>query len=365
MAMVRKWRNRYVIDYYDAARKHHIKTIGPITERVRRQAENALAAVLKQLEEGTLPANPRLRFEEYANGWLEHRKLTLRPASVHSYESCLRLHLVPALGRLRLAQLSVQHVKDLQLALHKSLTPQGVNYLHGMLSTLLRDAQREGYVVRNVANLVRKLPVPRKKKEFLTPAEFRQALQACKDPDLRDLLLVAGMTGLRRGELAGLRWADLDLTGARTLQVRRQATRYGRDEPLKSATSARTVDLSPEVCRALLARRLRRGNPGGKAPVFPSPRGGVWNPDAMGKRGTALLTAGVGRRVTMHGLRHTFASLHLAQSGNMKLLQDQLGHAAIGITMNTYAHLLPGAGAEAAARLDVYLEAPAIVEKTG
>src|SRR5437867_5466590 len=182
--------------------------------------------------------------------------------------------------------------------------------------------------------------------QILTPPEIRRLLDAADEP-VRTLLLCAVLTGMRRGELLGLRWEDIDLEGHRIF-VRRALWR-GKFVTPKSRRSRRTIDLAPTL-RAALAKFPSRFQGG---LVFCSPDGEPINPDTFAQRdwARALLRAEV-RRLRFHDLRHTYASLLIAQGAHPKYIQTQLGHASIQTTLDRYGHLMPDAHAAEARKLD-------------
>jgi integrase len=180
----------------------------------------------------------------------------------------------------------------------------------------------------------------------LTPPEIRRLLDAAHEP-VRTLLLCAVLTGMRRGELLGLRWEDIDLEGHRIF-VRRALWR-GKFVTPKSRRSRRTIDLAPTL-RAALAKFPSRFQGG---LVFCSPDGEPINPDAFAQRDWArALRRAELRRIRFHDLRHTYASLLIAQGAHPKYIQAQLGHASIQTTLDRYGHLMPDAHAAEARKLD-------------
>jgi integrase len=180
----------------------------------------------------------------------------------------------------------------------------------------------------------------------LTPPEIRRLLDAADEP-VRMLILCAVLTGMRRGELLGLRWEDVDLEGHRIF-VRRALWR-GKFVTPKSRRSRRTIDLAPTL-RATLARLSSRFQGG---LVFCNADGSPIDPDNFAHRDWArVLRRAELRRIRFHDLRHTYASLLIAQGAHPKYIQAQLGHASIQTTLDRYGHLMPDAHAAEARKLD-------------
>nr|MDQ3092397.1 site-specific integrase [Actinomycetota bacterium] len=219
-----------------------------------------------------------------------------------------------------------------------------------------RDAEAHGQVMVNPTTGLQ-LPASRGKRERIaTPAEAVLLLEAVPLGD-RALWATALYGGLRRGELAALRWTDLDLA-AGILRVERSWDFGGAaDEELvapKSSSGSRRVPIPAVLRDELLEHRLRQGREEGL--VFGRGADRPFEPSGVSRRAqTAWKTAEL-EALTLHEARHTFASLMIAAGVNAKALSSYMGHASITITLDRYGHLMPGNEEEAAALLDAYLE---------
>jgi integrase len=193
----------------------------------------------------------------------------------------------------------------------------------------------------------------------LSPEEARHLLDAACGDRLEALYVLAVSTGMREGELLGLKWADVDLE-AGALRVRRTLTRSGGKVSLgepKTKKSRRTVRLTPRAVEALKRHRVRQAGERLKAGslhedqglVFAGEGGGLVNPSNLRQRSFLPLLKWAGLPgITFHDLRHTCASLLFQKNVHPKFVQELLGHASIVITLDTYSHMLPGMGGEAA-----------------
>lgn len=234
--------------------------------------------------------------------------------------------------------------------------------LHAILRAALQQAVREEVLPRNVARLVVVPTGPRHEVHPLTVAEARTLLSNAAGDRLYPLWAVALAIGLRRGEALGLRWCDIDLD-AGTLQVRQTLQRVSGGLvflPPKTERSRRSVPL-PAVAvtalrehrRAMAAEALRGGRMlSGEGLVFTTAIGTPLEPRNVTRAFTSLLTRAGLRHVRLHDLRHTCATLLLAQGVPARVVMDTLGHSAIAVTMNTYSHVLPSLQREAAERMD-------------
>jgi integrase len=226
--------------------------------------------------------------------------------------------------------------------------------MHGTLHRALEDALRMGLVQRNVAELVK---APRKSTREMRPlsrAEARRFLDAVCGDRFEALYVLALSTGMREGELLGLRWQDVDIA-KRTLQVRMNVQetlgRYILAET-KTDHSRRNIGLTRPAVAALQSHReqqqqIRKEMGEAYNPsldlIFPNGFGTIMIPHNITKRSFKryLVKAGLSRDIRFHDLRHTAATLLLAAGVNVKVVSEMLGHADISITLRIYAHVLP------------------------
>jgi integrase len=301
-------------------------------------------------------------------------RLSVRPRTFVSYRYVVRLHLAPGLGHLALAALSPADVQAfLNAKAASGLAPRTVAYLRGVLRQALGHAERLDLVPRNVARLALPPRIPRRQVTPLLVEEARTFLGAIAADRLEALYLVALGVGLRQGEILGLRWSDVDLVGG-TLTVRHALARIEGHlvlvEP-KSNTSRRVVPLPALVRDALVAHRARQAL---EAPTWVSPPqppdpfadlvftttfGTPLDGISVTRRFQRILRGAGLRHQRFHDLRHACASLLLAQGVPARVVMETLGHSEISLTLNTYSHVLPSLGREAADRMDEVLRVPA------
>lgn len=333
--------------------------------RTRAEAHDKLVTLLRATQQGLPVASESLRVGAYLEGWLRDvAAVRVRPTTLRSYGIFVRCHLVPGLGDRRLARLSPADIRTFLKAKQGSgLSARSVQYMHAVLRVALEDATRDGLVGRNVAKLVATPTVRREEVRPLDPTQARRFLDVARQDRDYALWVVALAVGLRRGEVLGLAWDDVDLD-AGTLRVRQAVQRVNGHLELvepKTQRSRRTVPL-PEIARdALRAHRVRQASERLVAGstwrdsglVFTSVVGGPLEPRNVSRRFKALAeTAGLADTVRLHDLRHTCASFLLAQGVQPRVVMETLGHSGIALTMNTYAHVMPSAQREAAEQMD-------------
>ena len=322
----------------------------------REEVADKLARALAERADGIVYDDENLTVGEYLDSWLKGSvRGSVRQSTFDRYEIAVRVHIKPALGRLRLKKLTSARLASFyQDRLDARFAAASVYKLHVVLHKALDQAVRWHMVPRNVAGLA-KAPRPSATKEIspLSAEEARRLLEAAHGDRLEALYVLAVHTGMRQGELLALKWQDVDLENA-TLSVRRTITKSGGrlllGEP-KTRKSRRTIDLteaSVEALREHLARQTEeitilgdRYKDAGL--VFTSEVGTLINPTNLRRRSFAsLLEKAKVPRVRFHDLRHTCATLLFSHNVHPKEVQELLGHANISITLDTYSHVIPG-----------------------
>ncbi len=306
----------------------------------------------------------RLNMERFLNDWLATIKPNVRIRTYERYETIVRLHLVPPMGHIRIERLTPVHVQALlDEKLAAGLSPRTVQSIRIVLRSALQKAVKWQMLARNVADVVDAPRMVNREMCALSPSEARTFLIAATDDRLYALYLLGLACGLRRGELLGLKWSDLDLD-AKTLAVRRSLGRSINgiviDEP-KTARGKRTVKLADSIVAALRAHRAAQAREHLKA-------GAKWQPDSEWVFTTSIGTAidprnlvsefhdllkrsKVSTAINFHGLRHSYATIALAAGVHPKIVSETLGHSRISLTLDTYSHSLPTLQAESADRV--------------
>jgi integrase len=338
-----------------------------------KEAQEKLKKALYEQQQGTLVTAPHQTVAQYLTDWLEHsQKQSVRPRTYERYEEIARLHIIPALGRHKLHQLSAQHVQAFYTQKQEAgLSALTVISFHNLLHKALDTAVRWGLVARNVCDAVS--PPRRRRFEVkpLTLEQVQRLLAAVEGHRLAALFKLALATGMRRGELLGLKWQDIDLAKG-TLQVRRVLSRipsrlpgkgYAEAEP-KTQRSRRTIVVAPFALTALKEHRARQLGEKERAGaswqeydfVFCTPLGTHLNPtrDMLDLLKAFLKRAGL-PDVRFHDLRHSSATLLLSLGVHPKVVQEILGHSQISMTLDIYSHVMPGMHQDAMARLNAAL----------
>jgi len=370
--------NRYYAVIYEG--------VDPLTGKEKRRwypagtrksdADKLVTELVKRMHDGSYRAPTTITLGEYlAKKWLPAQRSQLRPSTFDSYRRTLELHVVPTLGAVPLAKLRPEDLDGLYAHLLESgrrnqsgtgagLSVSSVRYVHRILRKVLGDAFRKGAIERNPATFAdppKKGPGagPDRQARVWTGHQLQTFLTLADSERLGPAYLLAAHTGMRRGEVLGLRWGDVDLH-AKRLHVRQAVTAVAytvRISDVKTRASRRTVDVDEPVVQVLQAWRRRLAEERlllGPAYddhdlAFPRPDGAPTHPERFTRTFDRLVAEAGLPRIRLHDLRHTHATLLLKAGVPVKVVSERLGHASAAFTLNVYQSVLPGMQAEAAA----------------
>jgi integrase len=352
----RKWTTRlgeqkeaWIVDYTDQDGDRHIETFAR-----KKEADEYHATVKVDVRQGkhTAPSKSTT-VAAAAESWIKGVEARgLERATTKTYREHARLHILPRIGKVKLANLTPKKVEDFRDDLLANLSRPMARKVWVSFKSLLKVA-KFAHVAADVSigtnkRGERKLEAGR---DIPTPAEIKRLIEAAKDLRRRTLLLTAALTGLRASELRGLRWTDVDLT-ASELHVRQRADRYNAIGQPKTNSSKRTIPLAPEVLSALKVWKLACPK-GDLGLVFPTGTGWIDTHSNMLRIvETVMVDASVvgkdGKpKYGLHAFRHFFASWCINPRGRggrelpAKVVQHLLGHSSIVMTLDVYGHLFP------------------------
>jgi integrase len=314
----------------------------------------------------TVPAAD-MTLHQFLGEWLEAHRSSLRPKTFIQYAQVVKQYLSPGIGRGRLRDLSpglIQSFYDQNLRSGKS--GRTIRLLHAVLHCALNQAVQWGILSRNPAEAVNLPQIRTREMQTLTDQQARSLINHVEGSRYEAFFWLAVTTGLREGEILGLRWTDLDWATGR-LMIQRQLQRLGDmglvfNSP-KSRAGRRVVMLGSEALARLQRHRLVQESEKRRAGsnwhenglIFPSSIGTPSEPKNMYRRFKMTLQEAGLPDVRFHDLRHTAATLMLLQGIHPKVVQERLGHASITLTLTTYSHVLPSIQQEAAEKMDSLL----------
>jgi integrase len=337
--------------------------------KTRQEVAAKLSKALADREGGLTFDAGAMTVGEYLARWLSHSvRDTVSQKTYERYESIVRVHLSPALGRIRLKALTPDHVRGLyREKLDSGLAPRTVLHIHRTLSKALKQAADDGLIPRNAAASVKPPQARREEMQPLSRDQVGMFLDTVKGDRMEALYVLAITAGLRQGELLALKWEDVDLEGTNpTLEVRRSLseTRGRRSFVTPKSGRGRHLRLSRRAVSALRVHRKRQleervrkaGLWEDHGLIFPSEVGTPMSGRNLYRAfKIRVKRASLPQTLRFHDLRHTCATLLLRQGINPKFVQELLGHADISLTLNTYSHVLPDMGDAAAGGMDAAL----------
>lgn len=339
--------------------------------RTKAEAQAALAAMLASHQDGTFVEPTRQTVGQWIDEWMNTLVIQGRKRStLEGYQRQLNAYVRPAIGDMALQDLKALDLDRLYGKLLREggakgrpLSLTSVHHVHAILNKLLGDAERKGLVPRNVARLTNapSLATARSKAPEMTvwtTTELSLFLTTISGNRNEAMFRLLALTGMRRGEVVALRWADVDLAGRR-VAIRQALTVFKGEEYVdspKSRRSRRTIDIDAATVALLETHRARQAaalaRVGVKVPmgdrVFTNDIGEPLRPDSIGQAFGRLVTTSGLRSIRLHDLRHTHASHLLAAGVNPKVVSERLGHSSVSFTMDVYAQVMPGQQAEAA-----------------
>lgn len=334
---------------------------------------NSQKEVIRLLDEaktavraGVTLANERVLVTKHTQDWLASIQPNVAPKTYASYESLLRIHIVPSIGRKNLRQLQTRDVQATYAALLASgMTPATLGNTHRAFHSCLEKAVQWGLIYRNPSDHVDLPKVRRPEKTMLSEDKIRDFLVVAKGHRLEALFTLALTTGARSGELLALRWQDVDLDQG-IIRIRKSLKKAKHGFELgdtKTPASQRDIDLGARTIQVIREHRARQNQEAlalgsawdsSSGFVFANRVGGSLDQTNVLRREfrPLLKLAGLPQSIKFHDLRHIFASVALSKGMDLVRVSAMLGHSSPATTLAVYSHALPGHGKPIAAALD-------------
>jgi integrase len=350
---------------YDAGRDGQGERIQKFKGGFKKQkeAKDYLAEQETNISKGIYIEPQKMLLCDYLTAWLKEQKPRLSPTTHSGYEVNIRCHINPGIGGVRLQELKPLHIRKLYTELQqdrefkldgkkrkfKPLSGTSTQYVHRVLSKALEDAFKDEIIFRNPARLV--TPPAREKFEagFLAAAQIREMLDKLQGDEMYMPVMLSVSLGLRRGEVLGLQWKDIDFNN-KIIRVRNNYVMAGGQAVLREATktdsSHRDIIVTDRIMKALKAHRhgqkvmrARLKDYHKSDFVCTWQDGQPFNPSHLSRSFSLRLERLGLPRIRFHDLRHSNAALMISQGAPMKGASDRLGHSTIQITQDIYGHV--------------------------
>lgn len=335
----------------------------------KRDAQDALGEVLSAVRTGAYVPPSSATVESFLLRWQAASRARVKPSTAASYEQMLRSHVVPRIGEVQLQSLSAAHLNELYAALladgrcdgKGGLSASTVQYIHRILSKAFGDAVRWNLTTRNAADLADAPRADHKEMQIWTPEQVRTFLDSVKGERLFAAWLLAVTQGMRRGEVLGLRWADVDLDAGR-ISIQQSLVSIGYQLQFstpKSKRSVRTIGLDASGVAALKTHRARQVEErlacgaaySDNDLVFAREDGSPFHPERLSQLFERHVKSLGLPRIRLHDLRHTHVSIALASGVPPKVVSEWVGHASVAFTLDRYGHVMPGQQEQAAVQV--------------
>ena len=354
-----RWEGRYTAGHDPATGKTIYKNVlgktqAEVKEKLKRAIEDCAKLDMSKVGQYTVGQWMDVWFENYA-------KIKVRPSSHQTYRGYIENHIKPNIGNIPLNKLTSLELQKLYKKLlgngrverieskkqPKGLSAKTVRNISQIISSALNLAIEQRLLLSNPANTCALPKLEHREMKTLPAEHLTSFLREAKESGVFEMYYIELATGLRRGELLGLKWSDIDLEHG-SLRVQRQIARIDGEiveAPLKTKNAYRTLLLSADAIDVLKTQKKKCGT---SPYVFPSPTGGPISPDSVLHMLHRVLKRAGLPKVRFHDLRHTFATLALQNGVDIKTVSGMLGHFSAGFTLDTYAHVTTAAQKEAA-----------------
>jgi integrase len=332
--------------------------------RTQRECRDWVKETLTKIGNGLTYSGTQITMAKFIEMWMNGKELSQKPQTVNQYRMVIRLHILPKMGRMRLQDIQPAHLKQLYLAKkEEGRGERTVQIIHALMHDILKHAVKEGILGRNPADAVERPKAEETERRILTEDQARQFIIASTGTRFGTLFYMALMTGMREGELLGLKWEDVDWTKGQ-LHIRRQLQQlksngYKLVSP-KSKAGVRQIKLGPGTLERLVAHREQQelqkectGEPWEEnGLIFPNTLGKPMAYKNMYKEYKRLLRENNLPDINFHALRHTSLSFLLDLGTPVNTVQKRAGHSRASITTDTYGHSLSHSEDEAAEKLE-------------
>ncbi len=356
-----RWEGRVVVGYKENGNPE----TKSVTAKTQSECKEKLQELKEQCGRTTDRLKPDMPFGDWMDFWFQNfSKPKIRETTMECYENRIYNHIIPEIGKIPLCKLTQNDLQQFYARLKKGgrrrlveyygegLSDRMVRSCHTTCRTALEKAVTEGLITTNPAIGCRLPPKKAKEMQVLTQDEIRRFLVQANEEGYYEFFLLELTTGMRRGEILGLQWKDVNFATGE-LHIRRQVVKKGAQTQItkpKTKSSIRTLILPPDMLDILAEHKKNATCEW----VFPSPvkEGEPRNPDSLYGRFQKILKRAQCKKVRFHDLRHTFATMALENGMDIKTLSAMIGHISAETTLNIYSHITDTMQRQAAVKID-------------
>lgn len=343
----------YILDRVENGKRKQTKKRG---FKTKREAEKAYVEAKNELNKGTYIEPSRLLYSTYLEEWMRNRKSNLGKQTFEVNMGFIKCHILPSLGNVILSNIRPATIQSFITELvEKGLAPSTVKRIYSIVNCSLNNAEKLQIVSKNYASLVEKPKLQQKELQVWDVQTVQKFLETAKESRYYIVFHLAIMTGMRQGEILGLRWIDIDFDN-KLISIRQTLSHNGKEITFGTKTGAgRSISIDDEIITALKEYRelvLEEKHLAGEmyeesGLIVCNTIGRKAYPRSLSKIWDRLRSKANVPAITFHDLRHTHASLLLRQNIHPKIVAERLGHSSIQMTMDIYTHLMPNMQSEA------------------
>lgn len=356
-----RWEGRIVVGY----KENGYPQTKSVTAQTQTECKEKLAKLREEYGRRSERLKPEMMFGDWIDFWYQNfSKPKLRQTTQECYEDRIYTHIIPSIGQIPLNKLTQNDMQQFYAKLKKNgrkkhidlfgpgLSDRMVRSCHTTCRTALEKAVAEGLIRTNPAKGCKLPPKKAKEMQILTQPEILRFLTQAKEEGYYEMFLLEITTGMRKGELLGLKWKDLNFNTGE-LHISRQVVKAKSQmivSPPKTKSSIRTIILPPDMVELLAELKATQNSEW----IFPSPTNPTIprNPSAIYSRFQLILERAQCKRIRFHDLRHTFATMALENGMDIKTLSAMIGHVSAETTLNIYSHITDNMQQQAAVRID-------------
>ena len=351
----------YAIDMgKDASGKRKIKKKRGF--KTEKEAKIALASLMTDIHKGNYIEPSKLSYGAFMDDWLKDKKISVKKTTYESYKALVDKHVLPALGNVKLSDISSSQIKYFirDLYTKKELADESIQKIYMIIKNSLNSAVKFELLAKNACDKVDRPSVEKKEMKVWSVEEIQHFLSVAEEDRSYIVFHLAATTGMRMSEICGLRFQNVDLNNG-IIYVKEQLERYTHNfTTVKTKASKRNISISEETVQALkkqrkmiLEEKLMSNSDEYKDLnlVCPTSVGTPYLPSNLTKIFKRLTKASGNKPIRFHDLRHSFATMLLSQSVNPKIVSEILGHSSSKISLDIYSHLLPNMQKDTAKQL--------------
>ncbi|MBG9589523.1 site-specific integrase [Cytobacillus firmus] len=320
--------------------------------KTKKEAQKALTEAIHAMNNGSYVEPTKMLMSEYLEDWLENKQIHVKKSTYQKYYWLVNSHIKPFIGYISLSKLTGLHIQQLyrSLATEKKLSNENIRNVHKVLNNALKQAVKLELIPKNVASVVEPPKATKNEIKVWDVHEVQQFLKVTQSNRYHIVYLIALTTGMRQGEILGLRWQDVDFD-REVLHVRQTLSHDGIElnSHTKTAAGTRTIALPEQVLHALKTHKIIQAKEKLKTGelyenfdlIVSTSVGTPLHPRNLLRNFYSQIEKANLNKIRFHDLRHTHATLLLKKGVHPKIVSERLGHADTRITMDTYSHLLP------------------------